>query len=149
MPLDITTLSLIPDYDHNRKIDDKDRQRALKKDPYYFWVNDDDGYGDTEGTGIPASSLYLLNSPKVNGTRDLIDYFPVYLDIAKMKALYSPGSYKYKLHHAPSTLNLVETTLTPDAAGKYLTDVPTAQELAFAKKTPITFILLTLNHIQI
>jgi hypothetical protein len=130
--------ALIPDYNHNRKIDDEDLDRALNNDPYYFWVNDDDGKGDTKGSGIPGSGNLSWNRTNVDGTRDLIDFFPVYMDIAKMKTSYPPGVYTYKLHHETSSLTVVETELDSTATGNYLTEMTTTQKLANAAKTMIT-----------
>jgi len=145
-PITIAKGALIPDYNHNRKIDDDDRDRALNNDPYYFWVNDDSGNGDTGGSGIPGSGLTgtgneAWNPNNINGARDLIDFFPVYLDIEKMKSAYPPSEYTYKLKNEQidtNSLSVVETTLGPDTSGNYLTDMPTAQALATAPKTMIT-----------
>ncbi|HAD03422.1 MAG TPA: hypothetical protein DCF93_01815, partial [Desulfuromonas sp.] len=37
--------ALVPDYDHNRVIDDQDKVRAARGDTFYFWINDDDDSG--------------------------------------------------------------------------------------------------------
>jgi hypothetical protein len=137
-PITLARAALVADYDHSRKIEDTDRKRALNEDTYYFWINDDDGKDDTEGTGIPGSGNLNWNRYSVNGTRDLIDFFPVYLDIEELKATYPPSVYTYKLHHATSSLSLVETTLDRDTSGNYLTDITTAKRLAYEKKTMIT-----------
>lgn len=137
-PINFVDGALIPDYNHNRQVDDEDFDRALNNDTYYFWVNDDDGNGDTEGTGIPGSGNLSWNRTNVNGTRDLVDYFPVYIDIAKTKQKYPPSVYSYKLNHETSSLTLVETTLDPGTSGNYLIDMPTVQQLATASKTMIT-----------
>jgi len=136
-PITIAKGALIPDYNHNRKIDDDDRDRALNNDPYYFWVNDDDGKDDTKGSGIPGSGNLKWNRDNINGTRDLVDFFPVYLDIEKMKKTYPPSDFTYKLHNETSSLNIVETSLKPDTSGDYLTDMPTVQLLAKAQKTMV------------
>jgi pimeloyl-ACP methyl ester carboxylesterase len=137
VPLDITTMALIPDYDHNRKIDDKDRQRALNRDKYYFWANDDDGKGDTEGTGIPGSGNRAEHHETVDGTRDLIDWFPVNLDLNNMFNTFDPASYTYTLKHEDGSLDFVITGLSPNASGDYLT-TSLAQTFANAVTIPIT-----------
>ncbi len=136
VPLNITSLALIPDYDHNRKIDQADRQRALKRDNYYFWVNDDDGRGDTEGTGIPGTRDPATIGA-VNGTRDLIDYFPIKLDLSNMFNTFEPSSYTYTLKHEDGSLDFVITGLNPNASGDYLT-TSLAQTFANTVTIPIT-----------
>jgi hypothetical protein len=121
VPLNVTTLCLIPDYDHNRRIDYADRQRALNKDTYYFWVNDDDGHGDTEGTGIPGSGNRESNHATVGGTRDLIDWFPVHLDLGYLLSAFGTGGYTYKLRQEDGYLDFVATGLNSEHAGDYLT----------------------------
>jgi transglutaminase superfamily protein len=137
VPLNVTMLCLVPDYDHNRKIDYADRARALKGDTYYFWVNDDDGHGDTEGTGIPGSGNNGFLAT-VNGTRDLVDFFPVQLDIKDVLGKLDPGQYRYALRTANERLKFVYTDLVPSQSGNYLTDVPTAQRYANAATVDVT-----------
>ena len=38
---------LFPDYNHDRKIDQTDIDRADKGDTFYFWINDDNDEGET------------------------------------------------------------------------------------------------------
>lgn len=140
-PITFALGALVPDYDHSRRIEDSDDlDRALNDDTYYFWVNDDDGSGDTEGTGIPASGRVngtIMYSTYISGTRDLIDFFPVHMDIAKLKVKYPPSAYTYKLHHETNSLSIVETALTAQTSGNYLTDIETAKALANAPKQAI------------
>jgi hypothetical protein len=137
VPLNVTMLCLIPDYDHNRKIDYADRARALNKDKYYFWVNDDDGKGDTEGTGIPGTRDPATIGV-VNGTRDLVDYFPVQIDISGLPSDITSGAYTYRLKNADGAFSLVLPWLAAAESGNYLTDIATAQLLANAPSLPIT-----------
>jgi hypothetical protein len=129
VPITIVKGVLIPDYNHNRKIDDEDLDRALNNDPYYFWVNDDDGTGDTEGSGIPGSKDNTTNLT-IPGTRNLVNWFPVYLDIKLVVDMYSPSSYRYALTSTSGQLKFVYSKLTSTTSGTYLTDVPTAQGMA-------------------
>jgi hypothetical protein len=72
---------LIPDYNHDGKIDDKDRGQVTADNPYRFWINDDNDDGNTEGDDIPQGAGNGSADVNVNGTRDLVDFFPVYLNI--------------------------------------------------------------------
>ncbi|WP_243688311.1 hypothetical protein [Geotalea toluenoxydans] len=130
---------LITDYNRDRVIDDKDRLRAALGNTFYFWVNDDMDSGDiSEDSDTPEYrttsqilSLKNLNGKdsKVNGTRDLEDFFPVYLDLQEMLAKFTPSAFDYVLKQGDSALNLAfpglndsKTGLNADESGKYLTD---------------------------
>ncbi|MHB8881819.1 MAG: alpha/beta hydrolase family protein [Thermodesulfovibrionales bacterium] len=118
---------LIPDYNRDGRIDGADRERAAKGDKFYFWINDDDDQGETEGTDVPGAKRsyggvdYMnYETSVVNGVRDLIDFFPVYLDIKDLLNAFDPGSYSYKLQSEDESLNFVLTNLEALNAGYYL-----------------------------
>ena len=118
--------ALIPDYDRNGVIDDADRERTAKGDTFYFWINDDDDGGETDGSDIPLSNNYAMqpylnySNNAVNGTRDLIDFFPVYLDIDNLLKNFDPIKYAFKLISEDESLNFVLTDLEALHAGYYL-----------------------------
>lgn len=122
MPLQLAQIALIADYDHNRTIDQSDMDRATKGDTFYFWVNDDTDAGETEGDDIPGSSTLNGKDEKVNGMRDLEDFFPVQLNIRDLLQKFPPDSYNYKLKQADSALNFAFACLNPSESGTYLTD---------------------------
>ncbi len=120
--------ALVPDYDRNRSIDNQDRKRAQAGDPFYFWINDDDDEGETEGTDIPGAkkkdtegSHVNYETIQVDGIRDLIDFFPLYLDIKHLVNLFSPAEYKYLLVSENESLNFVYSYFTAPRSGDYLT----------------------------
>jgi hypothetical protein len=87
--------------------------------PYRFWSNDDNDSGDMGGDDITkpnstdAADTGLSNNGTVDGTRDLVDFFPVYLDIKQLLTVLPPStSIKYKLKQADGVLNFVYTNLT-------------------------------------
>ncbi|OGU16942.1 MAG: hypothetical protein A2076_00025 [Geobacteraceae bacterium GWC2_53_11] len=167
MPVDILLGALVPDYNHDRKIDagERDRTESCSTNKYYFWVNDDDGNGDTEGSGIPGSGSAIDPSHlKVDGTRDLTDFFPVHLDIKELFEQFDPAAYTYRLRNADSALNYVVTDLKPTESGGYLTGenkddatgaakgIAYVQSLANAPTTSITdtgFSSLTTPYLQL
>ncbi len=93
--------------------------------PYRFWINDDVDSGDAGGTtdysdGSNRSANYKDNV--VNGTRDLVDFFPLCLDLQELLTVLPPSAtVKYKLKQADSALNLAYTNLTRDTALDYHT----------------------------
>ncbi len=157
IPVTIAKGALIPDYNHNRKIDQEDIDRAMNSDTYYFWVNDDDGNGDTEGTGIPGTGSKVdPDHLVVDGTRDLIDFFPVHLDILRLINTYDPASYLYRLRNTDSALNYVVTDLGPTNSGDYLTGsngtIEPARTLATAPTISISSVsanILTASYIAL
>lgn len=90
--------------------------------PFRFWINDDADAGETGGTDFSDASKSEANfrDAMVNGTRDLIDFFPVFLDIKQvLSALPAGGAVRYKLKHADGALNCLYTNLTRTQAATY------------------------------
>ncbi len=127
-------VGLFVDADRNGLIDTNGTSDVTSSArPYRFWINDDDDSGDTGGSDIPGdgsndfgtgiSGPPGLGSPVgVDGARDLIDWFPVILDIKSLLTALPPsGSIKYKLQHEGNVLNFVYTDLTRDHALDYQT----------------------------
>jgi hypothetical protein len=111
--------------------------------PFRFWVNDDEDSGeagdsgerDVDGTygfryvqeprgGLEKRRYLRSNSQStgyVDGGRDLVDFFPVSLDIQQVLAVFPPDARtKYKLKHAEGALNFTYTDLARDKANDYL-----------------------------
>ncbi len=86
-------VDFVPDYDRNGvirehawtdddgKLHPSDYQRAAVDDTFYFWVNDDDDDEPVEGDDIPGDGTADASNSSVDGIRDLIDFFPVYIDL--------------------------------------------------------------------
>ncbi len=97
--------------------------------PFRFWLNDDDDSGDLGGSDIPGQSGNnfstgiigpVYGDAGVDGARDLIDWFPVALDIKQLVTALPPSdSVKYKLKQADGALNFVYTNLTREHALDY------------------------------
>ena len=71
---------LLPDYNHDGRIDAADRAYFIAWLPYRFWTNQDTCKGDD----VLSSSGSALNCDDdvVNGTLDLINFFPIAIDTA-------------------------------------------------------------------
>jgi hypothetical protein len=130
----VRSFALIPDYNHNRRIDEEDRQRALAGDTFYFWINDDDDEGETEGDDIPGDHRLLgeldNENKVVDGVRDLIDFFPVQLDLQGLLNIFSVDEYSYTIKAEGENLNVLFTSLDSQNVGNYLTDVNYARQIA-------------------
>lgn len=129
---------LIPDFDRNRKINNDDRKVALAGKTFYFWINDDDDMGETSGSDIPgdveAFNDHSINeivddeldfeNDYVDGVRDLVDFFPVQLDLNGLLELYPANNYSYRLTTGGEHLSFVYTKFTGGQAGYYLIGEP-------------------------
>lgn len=107
------------------KLDGSDA--TTQAQPFRIWVNDDNDSGDMGGDDIPGKTTdanYL--DGVVNGTRDLVDFFPVYLDLKQLLTVIPPTSpgVKYKLKQADGAVNFVYTSLTRQRAQDYQTGFP-------------------------
>jgi len=99
--------------------------------PWRFWVNDDDdGVADMyglDGKDHPGSNKDNADTV-VNGIRDLVDMFPLYIEVNEAFKLWPPGDgYRYLLKQADSAVTVFEgisngEVLTTANAGAYLTD---------------------------
>jgi alpha-tubulin suppressor-like RCC1 family protein len=131
--------ALVPDYNRDGKIDDQDRGKITAQNPYRFWINDDNDSGDTGGDGIPRyadDGVGVGNgvNDSVNGTKDLIDFFPVFLDIRQLLRILPPDRFEYILQNEDHHLNFIYTDLPPAKSSDYL-------------KTATSFGAAQVNHI--
>ena len=119
----VHNLRIVPDYGRDGVIGDADCHAASTNAVFRFWINDDHDVADTAeagGTDIPGQT----ESPDhanggVNGRRDLLDFFPVWLDLKDALDTFPPESgVVFQLRS--KGLRFVYTALTKDKAGKYL-----------------------------
>jgi len=84
--------------------------------PFRFWSNDDDDQGPAAGDNMPGQpdNKADYNNAVVDSARDLVDFFPVYLDINQLLAVlpHTTAGITYKLKQADGALNFVYTNLT-------------------------------------
>jgi alpha-tubulin suppressor-like RCC1 family protein len=126
--------------------------------PFRFWINDDTDSGDDTGNGIPGqgsqgdgvtvSGYDENNQPiyNVHGRRDLVDFFPVYLNIGGLfqsNALsvgisVTDTNWQFVLSQAGGTLRFAYTDLTPTNYMNFLLDTNESGSLASAQLTTIT-----------
>jgi hypothetical protein len=123
--------------------------------PFRFWVNDDVDFGDDGGNGIPGQPNgesdgtyfqgYDANDDPIHfihGTRDLVDYFPVYLNISSVAQIWLTNqqytNLEFRLSQADGALRFVYTSLTPTNFMNYLRNTNVAESLAAAVTTTIT-----------
>jgi hypothetical protein len=121
--------------------------------PFAFWVNDNIDSGDDGGNGgIPGQPIGLADGSSgswspfgqqyyVHGTRDLVDYFPVYINISSVAQLWLTNqqytNLEFRLSQADGALRFVYTSLTPTNFMDYLLNTNVAESLSQALTTTI------------
>ncbi|MGD9873004.1 MAG: hypothetical protein AB7T27_01920 [Kiritimatiellia bacterium] len=119
---------LIPDFNHDRSITELDYAQLISNGVFRFWKNDDDDFGDIseDDSDVPGQGGWFddanYEDGKVNGRSDLLDFFPVWLDLHDTLNLLPPsGTVQYKLKQANGAVRAVYTDLTKGSAGNFLT----------------------------
>jgi hypothetical protein len=125
--------------------------------PFRFWINDNQDDGDYGGNGIPGqgtradgvlktlipNSNLVLGTEigwQIHGRRDLVDFFPVYLNIGSLfqNCALSAGisatdtNYQFILSQADGALRFTYTDLTPTNYMNFLRDTIESSNLADA-----------------
>ncbi len=100
--------------------------------PFRFWVNNDSDSGEAGDAGtsdVPGTaSVEGLNNGHIDGSRDLVDFFPVCLDIRGLTQLMPPGDgISYKLRHGTGALSFTQTTLALSKSSDYLKEILPAE----------------------
>lgn len=138
--MSVIDLKILTDYNRDRKIDSEDEQNFYLGKTFYFWLNDDDDEGEVlvdsldDIPGAPEkptrryqflpsadpSSWYLRDSEskKVDGVRDLLDFFPVYIKFNNTSLL-SSSTRQFKLRTVTGSVNVAYTNLGLDSEGNY------------------------------
>jgi hypothetical protein len=122
--------ALVPDYDRDGKIDAADRVQSDAGEPFRLWINDDKDVGDTV-PGSPSTADIKTDIPgqasdpnykdvTVNGRRDLLDFFPVLIDVGDFERLCGAPDF-YRIKQTDKAVNIVCTSLDENSAGWYLT----------------------------
>ncbi len=143
----VIDLGLIPDYNRDGNISEADRNKVKSSSKWLFWVNDDEDDNADAETGESDESWYTTtpydlpgqnednSDNKVNGVRDLVDFFPVCLDLGKISALLPADQFEFRLSQQDKALNLVmaasggaaawlkfDATNAAERSGAYLID---------------------------
>jgi alpha-tubulin suppressor-like RCC1 family protein/pimeloyl-ACP methyl ester carboxylesterase len=118
------SLDMIPDWNRDGVIDANDKGKVTSNTPWRFWINDDDDSdADADGTGgddLPGQLDEDRSDNIVNGIRDLVDFFPVFVDLKNTLEILPSSEYTYRLKQADSALAGFETEIQPASANEYL-----------------------------
>ncbi|MFZ2639357.1 MAG: fibronectin type III domain-containing protein [Verrucomicrobiia bacterium] len=117
--------NILTDFNRDGAINGDDKTLAAKGRKFYFWYNDDDASGDTGGTDIPQGAGYGNGQDEeINGTRDLINFFPVWIDLGDVTML--PGSERLKVRITGNCNIVLDTGLEKGNCLEYLKNAATA-----------------------
>jgi hypothetical protein len=149
-PAEFRGFMLVParlgvDFDRDGVVDtsrdpaNPDLELVRRQMPWYFWLNDDDDSGETGGSDVPGGGLNGLDNV-VNGVRDLVDFFPVHLDIAGLLQVFPPDdpAFGYRLAQADGAASFLPTDLTTGTAGDYQRNAEIARALGDKSVVQIT-----------
>jgi hypothetical protein len=129
----LISAELMVDANRDGRIDANDSEQVTEDNPWRWWINDDDDSGDTGGSDMPQNSEHpnysTVAAPDgsdvgiIDGTRDLVDFFPLYLNISELASRFpadGSNSYTYNLKQEGGSVNFVYTDLSPTGALDYL-----------------------------
>ena len=122
----VVTMNVVPDWNHDRVINTADAEQALVGGPFRFWINDDDDAGDVANEDTPGQGLWGTSKADhgdywVNGRCDLLDFFPVWLDLSRPLAALPPSEgFEYRLRQADGAVKAVYSDLPRAQAGRFL-----------------------------
>ncbi len=112
---------LLPDWDRDGSIGQKDRLHAAKGLPWRLWINDDNDGGElsrSSADDLPGSETPNAALPGVDGLRDAVDFFPLQLDLEQLlHAVPDPSRVEIRLSQADSALNFTYAGLLPEDVG--------------------------------
>lgn len=119
---------LVPDWDRNGKIDTTDNDFSHKGEPWRFWINNDDDetpVSRSSADDLPGSATPDWENDTVDGLRDVVDFFPVHLDLQKvLQAVGDSATIGIILRHPDGALNFCYSDLLPAEVGDIRTSGP-------------------------
>lgn len=136
LPLTLVPAEMVPDCNRDGVIDGKDRGQVTSKMPWRWWLNDDNDSGDLGGDDFPGSGRNG-NDSCVNGVRDLVDFFPLYLDLKQLLTVLTAEDCEYRVVHEGASLQFVYTDLAIGDVRRHHHDQGPANELRNAQTNKI------------
>jgi hypothetical protein len=109
---------LVPDWDRDGAITRADHALGLQGRPWRIWVNDDDDSGELSREALddlPESELPDHANNRIDGLRDVVDFFPLHLDLRGLLGnRLGAGDLSVTLSQADEAVQLVYTSLDPE-----------------------------------
>jgi hypothetical protein len=151
--------AMTTDVNRDGKITFDGSDSTSPSNPFRFWINNAQEGGDISGAAndIPGSdSAHVkVKFPFIRGTSDLVNFFPVALNLSKVLRFLPPSNgCKYRLSQADGAVDIIYTDLSRTNAFDYLTssawwDNTHGRDLYYSLynsyATPVTTNGITLN----
>ncbi len=135
----LVPVAMTPDWNRDGIIDHKDQGKVSEANPWRWWMNDDDDNPDvagvTDGSGdTPTGGFGDSHDNRVDGVRDLVDFFPLHLDLKDLLRRFPADKHSYRLKQEDAALKFVEVPFANARAGRgaasHLIHVGTASSLS-------------------
>jgi len=132
-------LGVVPDYNHDGVISERDRMDATTNRVFHFWINDDDDDGDIakyplvtrNSSDLPGQAEGNFNDFVVNGHADMLDFTPIWLDMGEtLKLVGYNNGITYHLLQGDSAVKIAWTLLTTEDAGRFQKQTVDGQDLS-------------------
>jgi len=124
----VAAFKMIPNYDRDGDIDSYDRKLVEIEKPYYFWINNDDDVDAVSGNDSPKALKpdckdKMSAEYSIDGIRDLIDFFPVAVELKDTANVFTSDNFEFVLIHPDEAVNcFFKAELTSGQADYHLTD---------------------------
>ena len=98
-----------------------DFEAYMRGKMFRMWVNDDADESDseTDPVDVPMQSNADCKDGVVNGRRDLVDFFPMWINLSSFAPWLSGGHIGVGLMHPDAAVNIVWTKLGNQEAGRF------------------------------
>lgn len=123
-------IEIVPDYNRDGKIELTDRGKVTTTNPWRWWINNDDDKtiekrSNNENDAPRKFSSGDSGDLLVDGVRDLIDFFPLYLDLEESLKILPKTDYDYVLQHGDDALHYLEikTSVIDGSVPRYAIDL--------------------------
>lgn len=146
-PFVLLPAPFLPDWNRDGTINHLDRSANLSASTLRLWINDDRDKEEIEDAShdLPGFSEGNAYNESVDGLRDTIDFFPVYLDLRPMLKASPPGSLRMVLRHPDQAVNVLFSNLHPlDSGSAHAANLATGfgpylnEPLAEARVVPVS-----------
>ncbi len=87
-------------------------------EPFRWWINDDDDEGEWQsGRDAPRVGAPDWSTPRIDGVRDLVDFFPAYLDCGELYRLNGHVGARFEVRCVGGGLEAYAAGLPPEDVG--------------------------------
>ncbi len=139
MTVTVARAAIYTDYDQNRTVDEVDFNQASSGRLFRFWLNNDNDKTAVKGYDGPVEGVDDQDghNDTVDGERDLMDFFPLAVDIKGLLDACDSSLVTVELNPGAFELNYVEPQFTQAEASRYLIQAKSVERLASERVTAL------------